>query len=372
VKSFRVVHRDASSRARLGELATAHGVVETPVFMPVGTQGTVKAMTPEELQDLDARIILGNTYHLMLRPGQDVVQEMGGLHGFAAWPRAILTDSGGYQVFSLAHRNRVDEEGVEFQSHLDGSRHLLTPELSLQVQAALGSDICMALDVCPALPSTRSEIEDAVERTTRWARRCRDAAAPGQTVFGIVQGGVHLDLRRRSAEALGELEFPGYAIGGVQVGESREEVLEVASFAADLLPAERPRYLMGMGTPQDLLRLVDMGIDMFDCVMPTRNARNGMLFTSRGRVSIKRAEYARDPAPLDPACSCYTCRTFPRAYLRHLFQAGEILAARLHTLHNLHFYLDLMKQARRAIREDRHRAFRDATLAQLSGPAEPA
>ncbi len=366
MKSFRVLHRDAHTRARAGELITAHGTVQTPVFMPVGTQGTVKAMTPADLVGLDVRIILGNTYHLMLRPGHEVVQDMGGLHRFAAWPRTLLTDSGGYQVFSLSHLNRVEEEGVEFRSHLDGSRHLLTPELSMQVQAALGSDICMALDVCPPLPSAREEIEQAVDRTTRWAQRCRQAAAPGQTVFGIIQGGVHRDLRQRSAEELMALDFPGYAIGGVQVGESPQEALEVASFSADLLPEERPRYLMGMGTPEDLLDLMEMGLDMFDCVLPTRNARRGTLFTSRGRISIKRAQYLRDPAPLDPDCSCYTCRTFSRSYLRHLYRAGEILAARLNTLHNLHFYLDLMSRARQAILADDYGAFRRRTLQQMA------
>ncbi len=366
---FELLHRDPGSRARTGELHTAHGVVKTPVFMPVGTQGTVKAMTPEELVALGAQIILGNTYHLFLRPGHRVVEELGGLHRFAAWPGSILTDSGGYQVFSLADLSRIEEEGVTFRSHLDGSSHLLTPELSIEVQAALGSDISMALDVCPPLPSSREALELAVERTTRWARRSQEAGRPGQTIFGIVQGGVSTELRRRSVEEICALDFPGYAIGGVQVGESRDEVMEIAAFTAELLPEDRPRYLMGMGTPEDLLNLMDMGIDMFDCVMPTRNARNGTLFTSQGRLSIKRKEYERDPRPLDPNCQCATCQTFSRAYLRHLFRSGEILSARLNSLHNLHFYQELTRQARQAIQADSYSTFRRETLEALGGEA---
>ncbi|MGD8376221.1 MAG: tRNA guanosine(34) transglycosylase Tgt [Acidobacteriota bacterium] len=367
--SFRILHADPGCRARCGELRTEHGTVATPSFMPVGTQGTVKAMSPRELQDLGAEMILGNTYHLLLRPGPDVIRELGGLHRFAAWPRAILTDSGGYQVFSLAALRRIEEEGVVFRSHLDGSEHRLTPERSIRVQAALGADVSMALDICPPFGASRREVEAAVATTTRWAARSREAAAPGQAVFGIVQGGVYEDLRERSAAELLPLDFPGYAIGGMSVGEPAADLRRVASFTADLLPDHRPRYVMGMGTPEDLLELVGMGIDLFDCVLPTRNARNGTLFTSRGRVSIKRAEHARDGGPLDEACGCYTCRTFSRAYLRHLFRSGEILAARLHTLHNLHYYLELMRRARAAIVDGRFCAFREATLAALASNA---
>jgi queuine tRNA-ribosyltransferase len=363
--SFRILHRDASCRARAAELHTPHGTVATPAFLPVGTRGAVKGMSPQELLDLGAEMILANTYHLLLRPGPDAVRDLGGLHRFAAWPGAILTDSGGYQVFSLAALCRVDDDGVSFRSHLDGSSMRLTPERSIQVQAALGADVSMALDVCPGFAASREEVARAVAITGRWARRSLEARADGQAVFGIVQGGVFDDLRERSAGEIVSLGFPGHAIGGLSVGEPAVELLRVASRTADLLPPDRPRYVMGMGTPGDLLSLVGMGIDLFDCVLPTRNARNGTLFTSRGRVSMKRAEHARDPRPLDESCRCYTCRTFSRAYLRHLFRTGEMLAARLHTLHNLHFYLDLMRRARGAIAADRFEAFRRETLASL-------
>jgi queuine tRNA-ribosyltransferase len=367
---FRLLANDLGGRARAGELRTLHGVVQTPAFMPVGTQGTVKAMTPAELQALGASIVLANTYHLHLRPGEGVVRELGGLHRFAAWPGAILTDSGGFQVFSLADLRAVTEEGVRFRSHLDGTPLLLTPESSLAIQAALGSDVAMVLDVCPAYGAERAEVERAVEVTARWAERSLAAAAPGQAIFGIVQGGVHEDLRRLSAAQITALPFAGYALGGLSVGEPNAEVRRIAAFAADLLPADKARYVMGMGTPEDLLDLVGMGIDMFDCVLPTRNARNGTLFTSRGKLSIKRAEHARDPRPIDPDCACYTCRNFSRAYLRHLYRAGEILAARLHTGHNLHFYLDLMRRARAAILAGGFEAFRRETLARFED--EPA
>ena len=363
--SFRVLRRSATRRERTGELRTPHGTVETPAFIPVGTQGTVKGMTPHELQDLGARIILGNTYHLHLRPGSQIIRELGGLHRFAGWPAALLTDSGGYQIFSLAARCRVEEMGVTFRSHLDGSHQRLTPELSLEVQASLGSDISMALDVCPPHGASRETVARAVAITAAWAYRSRQAAIPGQAVFGIVQGGVYEDLRERSAEQILGLGFPGYAIGGLSVGEPTSEVRRIASFTADLLPEDQPRYVMGMGTPEDLLDLIGMGIDLFDCVLPTRNARNGSLFTSRGRISIKRAEHARDPRPPDESCPCYTCRNFSRAYLRHLYRAGEILAARLHTHHNLHFYLDLMRRAREAIESDRYEAFRRDALDRM-------
>jgi queuine tRNA-ribosyltransferase len=368
--AFTVRARDPRTRARTGELRTPHGEVPTPAFMPVGTQGTVKAMTPAELEAIGSRLILANTYHLHLRPGEEVVRELGGLHRFAGWRGAILTDSGGFQVFSLAALRVVEEDGVRFRSHLDGSAHRLTPESSLSIQAALGSDIAMALDVCPAHDAPRAEVERAVDRTSRWAERSAAAAAPGQAVFGIVQGGTHEELRARSAAAVGALPFAGFAVGGLSVGEPSEEVRRIASLTADLLPPERPRYAMGVGTPEDLLDLIGMGIDLFDCVLPTRNARNGTLFTSRGRVSIKRAENARDPRPLDPDCACETCRGFSRAYLRHLFLAGEILACRLHTGHNLHFYLTLMERARRSIEAGRYEAFRRDAAARLAGEAD--
>ena len=344
---FEVVGRDG--RARIGTLRTAHGTVATPAFMPVGTCGAVKAVNTTELRECGAEIILGNTYHLYLRPGHEIVRELGGLHRFMSWPGPILTDSGGFQVFSLARLNRVDEEGVHFQSHVDGSSHLLTPERSMEIQGALGSDVAMVLDVCPALPASREAVEQAVERTTRWARRCREAWNGQGVPFGIVQGGTYFDLRERSATELRELDFPGYAIGGVSVGESPESMVATVRATAEFLPDDRPRYLMGVGRPRDLVDAVAAGVDMFDCVMPTRNARNGTLFTSAGRVNIKRATFRRDERPLDPNCDCDTCRGYSRAYLRHLFLCGEILASRLNTVHNLTYYLGLMRRMREAI-----------------------
>ena len=356
--AFEFEVRGRDGRARIGRLRTAHGEVQTPAFMPVGTCAAVKAVNTPELRECGAEIILGNTYHLYLRPGHEIVRELGGLHSFMNWPGPILTDSGGFQVFSLARLNRVDEEGVHFQSHLDGSAHLLTPELSMQVQAALGSDVAMVLDVCPALPATREEVQQAVERTTRWARRCREAWNGEGVPFGIVQGGTFPELRERSAEELCEIGFPGYAIGGVSVGESPESMVATVRATAVLLPEDRPRYLMGVGRPRDLLDAVAAGVDMFDCVMPTRNARNGTLFTSQGRVNIKRAGYRTDERPLDPNCPCEACRCHSRAYLRHLFLCGEILGARLNTLHNLTYYLGLMRRMREAIAAGQFERFR--------------
>ena len=375
--SFTLTHRDGP--ARRGTITTPHGDIETPAFMPVGTQGAVKAMTARDLQDIGASIILGNTYHLYLRPGDALIARRGGLHRFTGWSRPMLTDSGGYQVFSLADRRKLTEEGVHFRSHLDGSAHLLTPEKAVDIQAHLGSDIAMVLDECPALPSTRDVLDQSLELTARWARRCRDrflqlkegSAAdvaptnPGQAQFGIVQGGTFADLREKSAELTVSIGFEGYAIGGVSVGEPSDTMYMVAEQTAPLLPESQPRYLMGVGTPIDLVEAVARGIDMFDCVLPTRNARNGQLFTSEGPLNIKNARYAEDDGPADPACGCYTCRHFSRAYLRHLFTAGEMTGSTLNTLHNLSFYLDTMRRIREAIafgkfenfRQDFHRTY---------------
>jgi queuine tRNA-ribosyltransferase len=358
---FELTHRDGS--ARRGIVTTPHGVIDTPVFMPVGTQGAVKAMTTRDLDEVGAEIILGNTYHLYLRPGDDLIARRGGLHRFMGWPKPILTDSGGYQVFSLAARRRVEEEGVHFRSHLDGSSHLLTPEKAVDVQSQLGSDIAMVLDECPALPSPPEALASAVDRTGRWARRCRDRFLAlrtgevgdvqvnngGQALFGIVQGGTSPDLRAASVAQTQSIGFEGYAIGGLSVGEANEEMYSVVSATAPLLPETQPRYLMGVGTPLDLVECVAHGIDMFDCVLPTRNARNGQLFTSEGPINIKNAQYAEDDGPADPACGCAACRGYSRAYLRHLFLAGEITASALNTLHNLYFYLDTMRGIRNAI-----------------------
>ena len=375
--SFTLTHSDGP--ARRGTITTPHGDIETPAFMPVGTQGAVKAMTARDLQDIGASIILGNTYHLYLRPGDALIARRGGLHRFTGWSRPMLTDSGGYQVFSLADRRKLTEEGVHFRSHLDGSAHLLTPEKAVDIQAHLGSDIAMVLDECPALPSTRDVLDQSLELTARWARRCRDrflqlkegSAAdvaptnPGQAQFGIVQGGTFADLREKSAELTVSMGFEGYAIGGVSVGEPSDTMYMVAEQTAPLLPESQPRYLMGVGTPIDLVEAVARGIDMFDCVLPTRNARNGQLFTSEGPLNIKNARYAEDDGPADPACGCYTCRHFSRAYLRHLFTAGEMTGSTLNTLHNLSFYLDTMRRIREAIafgkfenfRQDFHRTY---------------
>jgi queuine tRNA-ribosyltransferase len=347
-------------RARRGRIATRRGVAQTPAFMPVGTAGTVKGITTGELTACGARILLANTYHLYLRPGHDLIRGLGGLHRFMNWSGAILTDSGGFQVFSLAGLRRIDDDGVRFRSHVDGSMHVLTPEKSMEVQASLGSDIAMVLDECPALPAPREAVEAAVVRTTLWARRCREAYDGPGTLFGIVQGGGFLDLRERSVADLLSLDFPGYAIGGVSVGEPPESVTAVVRHTAELLPSARPRYLMGVGMPADLVEAVAAGLDLFDCVIPTRNARNGQLFTSQGKVNIKRAEFRDDPRPLDPSCPCETCVHYGRAYLRHLFVSGEILAARLHTIHNLTYYQRLMERMRVAIEGGTFDAFRAA------------
>jgi len=383
VSRFGFSLRATDGPARLGTLTTPHGTVETPAFMPVGTQGSVKATLHRDLEGIGAAIILGNTYHLFLRPGDERIAQMGGLHIFIGWDRPILTDSGGYQVFSLADRRVIREEGAEFQSHLDGSRHLLTPERVTDIQARLGSDIQMVFDECLAYPATREEASRSMERSVRWAARCRTrlealrAGPPpevrvtnrGQAQFGIVQGGVFQDLRDASADATVAIGFEGYAIGGLSVGEPVPEMYAVVEATAARLPAARPRYLMGAGTPQDLVECVARGIDMFDCVMPTRHARNGQLFTSQGRLNIKNARYADDLSPLDPECGCYTCARHSRAYLRHLYVAGEISAAALNTLHNLTFYLDTMRRIRDAIAFRNFETFRQGFVRSLSSLA---
>lgn len=350
---FKIVARSAGSCARAGVLRTAHGDIETPVFMPVGTLGTVKSLTPEELLEAGARIILGNTYHLYLRPGCEVIGRFSGLHRFMNWKRAILTDSGGFQVFSLAKISKTSEAGVTFQSHIDGSAHLLTPEKSIEIQLGLGSDIIMCLDQCISYPAERKAVREALDLTTRWAARCREFwdrhSRGGDLLFGIIQGGMFSDLRSESAAGLVEIGFNGYAIGGLSVGEPKDVMLDTAAETLPHLPEEKPKYIMGVGTPADLVNLVDLGADMFDCVMPTRNARNGQLFTGRGAVNISNACFREDTGPVDSGCRCYTCRNYSRAYLRHLYLAKELLAYRLNTIHNVNFYLDLMKRMRAAI-----------------------
>jgi queuine tRNA-ribosyltransferase len=356
---FQVTARDAASRARLGRMETRHGSVSTPAFMPVGTVGSVKAVEPRDLRELGFELILGNAYHLFLRPGSDTIRKLGGLHRFMGWDGAILTDSGGFQVFSLASLRRIDETGVEFASHVDGRRFRMTPALCVEIQAALGSDLVMPLDDCPPYPAERDRVEQAVARTTRWARMSLDAPlAEGTRRFGIVQGGVHADLRRRSAEEIGSLGFDGLAIGGVGVGEPPPLARDVVSSVTPLLPSESPRYVMGIGTPAQIVDLIGEGVDLFDCVLPTRNARNGTLFTSIGRINIKRNEFREDPGPPDPHCACGVCGRYSRAYLRHLYQSGEILAARLNTLHNLAYFSSVIARARQAILSGDYERFR--------------
>ncbi|MGP1583578.1 tRNA guanosine(34) transglycosylase Tgt [Peptostreptococcus stomatis] len=341
--------------ARLGRLHTPHGVIETPIFMPVGTQATVKAMTPEELKDIGSQIILSNTYHLYMRPGHDLIERAGGLHKFMNWDKPILTDSGGFQVFSLGPLRKIKEEGVEFRSHLDGSKHFLSPEKATEIQNALGSDIIMAFDECAPYPADRQYVKNSLERTTRWLERCKAAHKypERQALFGIVQGGMYKELREQSAREITAIDLPGYAIGGLSVGEPKEMMYEVLDYTVPLLPEDKPRYLMGVGSPDDLLEGVLRGIDMFDCVLPTRIARNGTAMTSQGKVVVRNASYAEDFSSLDPECDCYTCRNYTKAYLRHLIKCNEILGARLLTIHNLHFLLKMMENVREAIREDR-------------------
>jgi queuine tRNA-ribosyltransferase len=372
---FNIEHKDPVTQARAGRIRTAHGEIETPVFMPVGTAGTVKAVTQEMLEGLDARIILGNTYHLFLRPGHETVFDLGGLRKFISWDRAILTDSGGFQVFSLCELRKIREEGVEFRSHLDGSKQFLSPEASMRVQSALGSDIVMCFDECTPFPATREQALDSLELTARWARRSRSefdrlkdtpqSTAVSPALFGIIQGSVYEDLRSRSLERLVEIGFEGYAIGGLSVGEEKGRMYDLTEFIAPQMPSDKPRYLMGVGTPEDLIESVARGVDMFDCVMPTRNARNGQVFTSRGKMNVRNAKFARDGRPLDEDCECAVCRRYSRAYVRHLYNCGEMLASTLCSYHNLAFYLDSMRRVRQAIALGEFAQFRARYLSQM-------
>jgi tRNA-guanine transglycosylase, queuosine-34-forming len=354
------------SGARLGRVHTPHGVIETPTFMPVGTQATVKTMSPEELKSMDAQIILSNTYHLFIRPGHEIVRQAGGLHKFMNWDRPILTDSGGFQVFSLANMRKITEEGVTFRSHLNGDKLFISPEVAMEIQNALGPDIMMAFDECPPYPADYEYVKNSLERTTRWAERCLKAHARphDQALFAIIQGGMYADLRKQSAEQLTAMDFPGYAIGGLSVGESKPLMYEMLDVTVPLMPANKPRYLMGVGSPDALIEGSIRGVDMFDCVLPTRIARNGTTMTSEGRLVIRNAKFQNDFGPLDPNCDCYTCRNYSRAYIRHLIKADETFGIRLTTYHNLHFLIQLMKDVRQAIMEDRLLDFRDEFFAK--------
>jgi queuine tRNA-ribosyltransferase len=368
---FEHLATDQHSKARRGRLTTAHGVIDTPAFMPVGTQGSVKGVSPRELRELNAQIILGNTYHLFVRPGLDVVKHFGGLHNFMSWDGPILTDSGGYQIFSLVKLRKITEDGVEFQNHVDGARAFISPEIAMEIQAALGSDIAMVLDECVPYPCEYGYAAKSAELTARWAKRCKavaaslrdahaahNAAATNQLLFGIIQGGTFQDLRHASAQAMVELDFDGYAIGGVSVGEPEEEMMRAVESAEPFLPADRPRYAMGLGTPPQMLEMIARGMDMFDCVLPTRLARNGTAFTAAGTLNLKNADFARDKRPIEENCACPTCREFTRGYIRHLIKAEEILGLRLITLHNLHSYLNLMSRARTEIERGTFDQFR--------------
>lgn len=360
---FQLVGRCPNSAARRGRMTTAHGTVETPMFMPVGTQATVKTLTPDELYEIGTGIILANTYHLNLRPGSDIVRGAGGLHHFMNYYRPILTDSGGFQVFSLAKLRRVTEDGVEFNSHIDGSRHFIAPETAMEIQQSLGADIIMCFDECIPYPSSHEYAEKAMERTSRWARRCREFHQEnGQALFGIVQGGVFEDLRLRSAQEIVAIGFPGYAIGGLSVGEPKEVMYANIELLEDHLPAEKPRYLMGVGEPEDLLAGVSRGIDMFDCVLPTRLARHGTAYTATGKLVIRKARYAADFSPLDPECDCRVCRQYSRAYLRHLIKSGEVLGLRLLSYHNVYFLVELMKRIRESLENNNFQAFHRSFL----------
>lgn len=379
--SFTVETQDAETAARCGRIRTEHSEIETPVFMPVGTAGTVKAITQEMLEQLDARIILGNTYHLFLRPGHETIRQLGGLHRFISWPRSILTDSGGYQVFSLSEIRKIREDGVEFRSHLDGSKQFLSPEVSMQIQRALGSDIVMAFDECTPYPATPAQAKQSLELTTRWARRSREEfdrlgreetglATPGASLFGIIQGSIYHDLRRESLDQLLEIGFEGYAIGGLSVGEEKQAMYDTTEFLAPQMPSDKPRYLMGVGTPEDLVECVARGVDMFDCVMPTRNARNGQVFTSIGKLNVRNAKHALSDRPLDENCECAVCRRYTRAYIRHLYNSGEILASTLCSYHNLAFYLDTMRRIRQSITLGEFARFRSSFIDKYRSQSE--
>jgi queuine tRNA-ribosyltransferase len=360
---FEVLKKDIQTGARLGRIMTSHGEVHTPVFMPVGTQGTVKALLPETLSELGVEMILGNTYHLYLRPGHQLIRDLGGLHHFMHWDKPILTDSGGFQVYSLGALRKITAAGVLFQSHIDGSRHFISPEIAVSIQEALGSDIVMCLDECTPYPVTLREAEKSLDLTLQWAVRSKKAAKNSeQALFGIVQGGMYPDLRKKSVEKLVEINFDGYALGGLSVGEPKEIMMNTVVNINPLLPFDKPRYLMGVGLPEDIVACVDHGVDLFDCVIPTRSARNGLLFTNHEKVVIKHARYRDDPLPVDRLCDCYTCRNYSRAYLRHLFMAKEILAMVLNTIHNVRFYMRLMERIREAIREDRYLEFKEKFL----------
>lgn len=359
--SYKLLKKSETTRARLGKISTPHGEIDTPVFMPVGTQATVKAMTPEELKGIGAQIILSNTYHLYMRPGEKLIEKAGGLHKFMHWDRPILTDSGGFQVFSLSNLRDIKEEGVTFRSHIDGSKHFISPETAVGIQNALGSDIIMCFDECTPYPCDKEYASNSLERTIRWASRCKEAhkKTEVQSLFGIIQGGMYKELRERSVEKMLEIDFPGYSIGGLSIGEPKHLMYEVLDWTAHLLPENKPRYLMGVGSPDCLIEGAMRGIDMFDCVLPTRIARNGTVFTSRGKVVIRNAEYAEDFLPLDVDCDCYTCRNYSRSYIRHLFKAKEILGPRLTTIHNLYFLIKLMEKIRESIKNDNLQKLRD-------------
>ena len=352
---YKLIKKSKDTKARVGEIKTNHGIIKTPVFMPVGTRATVKTMTPEEVKDLGAQIILSNTYHLFLRPGPEIIEKAGGLHKFMNWNGPILTDSGGFQVFSLSANRKITEEGVTFRSHIDGSKQFLSPEVSIDVQNSLGSDIIMAFDECAPYPATYEYIEHSMNRTTRWAKRCKDhhKNTDNQALFGIVQGGMYKDLRKKSAEDLVAMDFPGYAVGGLSVGEPKDIMVDILDYTTDFLPEDKPRYLMGVGTPDYLFEAVEHGIDMADCVLPTRIARNGTAMTSVGRVIAKNGKYKEDFTSLDENCDCYTCKNYTKAYIRHLFNVNEILAYRLLSIHNIYFLTKLMENIRNAILEDR-------------------
>lgn len=352
---YKLIKKSKDTKARVGEIKTNHGIIKTPVFMPVGTRATVKTMTPEEVKDLGAQIILSNTYHLFLRPGPEIIEKAGGLHKFMNWHGPILTDSGGFQVFSLSANRKITEEGVTFRSHIDGSKQFLSPEVSIDVQNSLGSDIIMAFDECAPYPATYEYIEHSMNRTTRWAKRCKDhhKNTDNQALFGIVQGGMYKDLRKKSAEDLVAMDFPGYAVGGLSVGEPKDIMVDILDYTTDFLPEDKPRYLMGVGTPDYLFEAVEHGIDMADCVLPTRIARNGTAMTSAGRVIAKNGKYKEDFTSLDENCDCYTCKNYTKAYIRHLFNVNEILAYRLLSIHNIYFLTKLMENIRNAILEDR-------------------